>query len=445
MPIQSAKVSGPGVSPCQPSSPVRGGKGKNPANFEATTSKSGQRSPAQTGSASEQQTTSVGKFNLAVLREGAQGKQVELLQRSLNALGYKGCKADGKFGPKTTDTTRAFQAACGLKRDGVVGNRETWPALNKALTTRHEGLTRLGEAMGHTRLGREPLATSRPNGEARSSAEPASNARAISEPMVAERKQLGTLLADFSDRTMVRGRDEVPLPTITGRSTGEMVYVNRGGDSLTDVSRMFNVPMTALLASNPDITKPYLILPGQQIVIPNLIRDEQFQRPPRQLHPADPNGHLASSNMNPDFVDRINAMIQQLRSEGFDVRVIAGFRTFSQQQERFEQGRIQTGAIVTEREAGHSWHNYGLAVDIALNDDDGDVGMPEASSPFWQRLGDVALAHGTTWGGLFGDPSHVEYHPDFGTHEAGSFIEDFESYGLEAVWNRIALAIPPEV
>lgn len=58
-----------------------------------------------------------------VLRQGARGEQVRVLQRNLGGLA-----ADGVFGPKTTEAVKKFQRANGLKVDGVVG-RQTWGAL----------------------------------------------------------------------------------------------------------------------------------------------------------------------------------------------------------------------------------------------------------------------------------------------------------------------------
>ncbi len=492
MPVQSAKSVIAGATPGQAIAPNKDdGKGKSKAQFDLASIKTEQRlggakgSPlnsdkaldkagraldngrtletgrtpgdgrrldaggkSETSRTLEKGMTELGKFLLPVLREGAKGgKEVSLAQRALTALGYNGCKADGKFGPKTAESVRCFQVDQGLKRDGVVGNRETWPAMNKALTIRHEGLTRLGDAMA--------------------------NNRQISQPMGAELKQLNTILGEFSNSSTVRTRDDAPLniaspvrtrddaplniaspvrtrddtpaPTLSSRPSGEMVYVNRAAETLTDVGRLFGLPLATLIASNPDIEKPYLILPGQEIVIPKLIKDRLFRKLPRQLHPADPEGYLAGSNMNTDFVAKVNAMVEQLRGEGFDVRVMAGFRTFREQQERFEQGRTASGSIVTDYEAGHSWHNYGLAVDMALNDDEGNPAWPEESSPYWQRLGDVAMTHGVVWGGAFGFPGHIEYHPGYRTDEAADFIEDFESYGLEAVWEAIALEMPDQV
>lgn len=51
-----------------------------------------------------------------VLREGDEGRQVELLQKALGHI-----KVDGIFGPETDAAVRAFQARRGLSTDGVVG------------------------------------------------------------------------------------------------------------------------------------------------------------------------------------------------------------------------------------------------------------------------------------------------------------------------------------
>ncbi len=54
--------------------------------------------------------------NTIVLSSGAEGKQVELLQRALG-----GVTVDGVFGSETEEAVRHFQANHGLKADGVVG------------------------------------------------------------------------------------------------------------------------------------------------------------------------------------------------------------------------------------------------------------------------------------------------------------------------------------
>jgi GH24 family phage-related lysozyme (muramidase) len=65
--------------------------------------------------------------NRPILKKGAKGKAVERLQRALSAAG-RAVAVDGDFGPGTDRAVRAFQAAHGLQRDGVVGPG-TWRAL----------------------------------------------------------------------------------------------------------------------------------------------------------------------------------------------------------------------------------------------------------------------------------------------------------------------------
>ncbi len=64
------------------------------------------------GTPSEPATTTE---HLIVLSEGAEGRQVQLLQRAL------GISADGIFGPETQEAVEHFQSSHGLTVDGVVG------------------------------------------------------------------------------------------------------------------------------------------------------------------------------------------------------------------------------------------------------------------------------------------------------------------------------------
>ncbi|MBK8457539.1 MAG: peptidoglycan-binding protein [Phyllobacteriaceae bacterium] len=58
---------------------------------------------------------------------GDRGEKVAVLQRRLNALG-ESLEVDGIFGTGTRAAVVAFQAANGLKADGVVGPK-TWAKL----------------------------------------------------------------------------------------------------------------------------------------------------------------------------------------------------------------------------------------------------------------------------------------------------------------------------
>lgn len=65
---------------------------------------------------------------LPTLRKGSRGLYVEELQEMLDKRGYT-LKVDGKFGDKTLEAVKAFQADNGLVVDGVVGAK-TWGKLN---------------------------------------------------------------------------------------------------------------------------------------------------------------------------------------------------------------------------------------------------------------------------------------------------------------------------
>lgn len=65
----------------------------------------------------------------AVLKIGSEGRAVILLQRALNKIGYS-LKVDGKFGSKTQNAVKKFQANHHLAKDGIVGSC-TLAALDK--------------------------------------------------------------------------------------------------------------------------------------------------------------------------------------------------------------------------------------------------------------------------------------------------------------------------
>ncbi|HHU30892.1 MAG TPA: LysM peptidoglycan-binding domain-containing protein [Firmicutes bacterium] len=47
----------------------------------------------------------------------------------------------------------------------------------------------------------------------------------------------------------------------------EIIYIVRSGDTIWKISRMFGVPMEAIIAAN-NLKNPDLIFPGQKLIIP---------------------------------------------------------------------------------------------------------------------------------------------------------------------------------
>lgn len=80
------------------------------------------------------------------LRKGDSGADVIYLQQRLTAKGYGVGAIDGKFGNKTLEAVKAFQAENNLTVDGVVGIN-TWNALenNKGVMVKQYSISRDGE------------------------------------------------------------------------------------------------------------------------------------------------------------------------------------------------------------------------------------------------------------------------------------------------------------
>lgn len=114
--------------------------------------------------------------------------------------------------------------------------------------------------------------------------------------------------------------------------------------------------------------------------------------------------------VNPALAGKIRQMAGILAGEGITLRVTQGLRTWAEQSALYAQGRTSPGAIVTNAEPGHSWHNYGLAVDLVPMT---EAGQPDwnTSHPVWQRivsLGEsLGLESGARWR-TFPDWPHLQ-------------------------------------
>lgn len=89
------------------------------------------------------------------------------------------------------------------------------------------------------------------------------------------------------------------------------------------------------------------------------------------------------------------------------IRIISGYRSMEEQQKIYNQGRTTPGPIVTKAVPGSSYHNWGLAADIAPLSVSGNVNYNYDQSK-WMAIGNK---HGLTWGGGwtgFKDPDHWE-------------------------------------
>lgn len=101
-------------------------------------------------------------------------------------------------------------------------------------------------------------------------------------------------------------------------------------------------------------------------------------------------------------------IIARMKKLGYDTMVYQGFRSITEQNYLYEQGRTRPGTRVTNAKGGQSFHNYGVAVDIVFL----RSGKPSwAENHPWATLGKVGKEVGFEWGGDwidFVDRPHFE-------------------------------------
>jgi peptidoglycan L-alanyl-D-glutamate endopeptidase CwlK len=86
---------------------------------------------------------------------------------------------------------------------------------------------------------------------------------------------------------------------------------------------------------------------------------------------------------------------------GRSLRITEGFRTFARQRKLHAIGRTTPGKVVTNAEAGESFHNYGIALDVCFRGKDPYLEKDPHGVELWKELGRFAKGHGFVWGGDF--------------------------------------------
>lgn len=128
---------------------------------------------------------------------------------------------------------------------------------------------------------------------------------------------------------------------------------------------------------------------------------------------------LAIAKLHSSIQPKARALLVAAEAEGIVLHVTQGLRTNEEQARLFAKGRTAPGPIVTHARPGTSWHNYGLAFDVAIIIHDHDAWPNDV--PLWHRIGALGKAQGLDWGGdfkSFVDRPHFEYHPGLTLNDA---------------------------
>jgi peptidoglycan LD-endopeptidase CwlK len=104
------------------------------------------------------------------------------------------------------------------------------------------------------------------------------------------------------------------------------------------------------------------------------------------------------TNVHPTIKTKAIELIKRAYAQGIYVLITQGFRSIAEQNELYAQGRTKPGKIVTNAKGGYSYHNFGLAFDIAIQNADGSLCWSVADKR-WKTVGAIGKSLGLEWGG----------------------------------------------
>ena len=142
----------------------------------------------------------------------------------------------------------------------------------------------------------------------------------------------------------------------------------------------------------------------------------------------------------PDLAGKVRTAGAILEAQGTYLLVVSGLRTAAQQNALYAQGRTTNGHIVTNAKAGHSMHNYGLAVDIVpyLTGDSGALNWHADTQQFKVMVA-ALKAEGLAWGGdwlHFKDDDHFQV-PNVPADPTPAMVIDYgvgDEAALRSIW-----------
>ena len=153
------------------------------------------------------------------------------------------------------------------------------------------------------------------------------------------------------------------------------------------------------------------------------------------------------AEVHPLLASKIRQMADTLAQSGVTIRVTQGYRSWTQQLALWLKGRDRTGAVVdksqvvTNAQPGHSWHNFGLAVDVAPMD---NTGQPDwdVNHPVWKQIVAVGeslgLVAGAEWR-TFPDFPHFQLTGKFPVSPDWEARRMLKDSGVSAIWKESGL------
>lgn len=126
---------------------------------------------------------------------------------------------------------------------------------------------------------------------------------------------------------------------------------------------------------------------------------------------------------------------------GDELIISEGMRLWNEQEALWLKGRdaagnvVDAGAIVTHAPPGHSWHEYGMAIDAVPGSLLNTAGW-DPESPLWLLLTQLALKRGLVCGSCWHhkDLPHIQLTGKFGVSPDDAVRALYAQGGVAAVW-----------
>ena len=125
---------------------------------------------------------------------------------------------------------------------------------------------------------------------------------------------------------------------------------------------------------------------------------------------ADERSERTIATLLPQVQPLARVLVESAATIGIAIKVISGTRTYDEQNALYEQGRTNSGRIVTNARGGYSNHNFGIAFDIGVF----EGGRYLEESPAYKAVGALGMKLGLDWGGSWrtiSDEPHFQLRP----------------------------------
>lgn len=135
--------------------------------------------------------------------------------------------------------------------------------------------------------------------------------------------------------------------------------------------------------------------------------------PPEQaIATVDDRSEANITTLLPEVQPLARALVQKAATNGIQIKVISGLRTYAEQDALYAKGRSEPGKKVTNAKGGYSNHNFGIAFDIGVFSGNRYLG----DAPQYKAVGALGMELGLEWGGSWtsiADQPHFQLRPSW--------------------------------